>query len=83
MAVVTCAANASRYLGIFIIFLCSTVTILFLGILESIPSGGKVLTSLEAIHGKGIVALKVYIPQSRKDDTFANVSMVLRLEILA
>jgi hypothetical protein len=83
MAVVTCAANASRYLGIVIIFLCSTITILFLSILKRIPSDGNVLTSLEAIQGKGIVALDVYVPQGRKDDTFVNVSMVLRLEILA
>jgi hypothetical protein len=83
MAVVTCAANATRYLGIFIIFICSTTTILFLSILESTPSDGNVSTSLGALQRKGIVALDVYIPQGRKDDTFVNVSMVLRLKILA
>jgi hypothetical protein len=82
MAVVNYAANATRYLGIVIIFTCSTTIILFLLILESISSDGDVSTSLEAIQ-KGIVALDVYIPQGRKDDTFVNVSMVLRLEILA
>jgi hypothetical protein len=83
MAVVNYAANATRYLGIVIIFTCSTTVILFLLILESISSDGDVSTSLEAIQRKGIVALDVYIPQGRKDDTFVNVSMVLRLEILA
>jgi hypothetical protein len=83
MAVVNYAANATRYLGIVIIFTCSTTIILFLLILESISSDGDVSTSLEAIQRKGIVALDVYIPQGRKDDTFVNVSMVLRLEILA
>jgi hypothetical protein len=51
--------------------------------LESTPSDGNVSTSLGAMQRKGIVALDVYIPQGRKDDTFVNVSMVLRLEILA
>jgi hypothetical protein len=83
MAVVNYAANATRYLGIVIIFTCSTTIILFLLISESISSGGDVSTSFEAIQRKGIVALDVYIPQGRKDDTFVNVSMVLRLEILA
>jgi hypothetical protein len=83
MAVVNYAANATRYLGIVIIFTCSTTIILFLLILESISSDGDVSTSLEAIQRKGIVALDVYIPQGRKDDTFVSVSMVLRLEILA
>jgi hypothetical protein len=83
MAVVNYAANATRYLGIVIIFTCSTTIILFLLILESISSDGDVSTSLEAIQRKGIVALDVYIPQGRKDDTFVNVSTVLRLEILA
>jgi hypothetical protein len=83
MAVVNYAANATRYLGIVIIFTCSTTIILFLLISESISSDGDVSTSLEAIQRKGIVALDVYIPQGRKDDTFVNVSMVLRLEILA
>jgi hypothetical protein len=82
MAVVTCATNATRYLGIVLIFICSTTTILFLRILESIPSDGNVSTSLGAKQRKGIVALDVYIPQGRKDDTFVNVSVALRLEIL-
>jgi hypothetical protein len=83
MAVVTCAANATRYLGIVIIFICSATIILFLSIFESISSDKNVSTSLGAIQRKEIVALDVYIPQGRKDDTFVNVSMVLRLEILA
>lgn len=83
MAAITCAADATQYLGIVIIFICSTTTILFLRILGDIPINGTVSTNLAAIQRKGIIALDVYIPQGRKDDTFVNVSMVLSSDMLA
>jgi hypothetical protein len=81
MAIVTYAADATRYLGIVIIFICSTTTILFMSILESIPNHRNNSTSLGPLQREKIAALDVYIPQDRKDDTFVNVNTVLRSDI--
>jgi hypothetical protein len=81
MAIAAYAADATRYLGIVIIFICSTTTILFLSILKGIPNHGNNSTSIEPLQRERIAALDVYIPKDRKDDTFVNVSTVLRSDI--
>jgi hypothetical protein len=74
-------ADVKQCFGIATVFVCSTVTILLLHIIEKlqeVPLGPSI--DHANMLGEGIASLDVYIPPNRKDDTFMNASSSLIFE---